>query len=76
MPAKLNLSPERCPSEATAPVPATPRVPDGAGFPLPVTSEERAAVAKYGAWLTAEGADNAEKTRRLAVVKAWCDARK
>ncbi|MBO9710561.1 MAG: hypothetical protein J7521_20360 [Caulobacter sp.] len=51
-------------------------MPDGAGFPLPVTPEERAAVAKYGAWLTAEGADNAEKTRRLVAVKAWCDARK
>lgn len=25
--------------------------------------------------LTAEAADNAEKTRRLVAVKAWCDKR-
>ncbi|GEM_PF-4789858 len=77
MSARVNtaIKPERCPSEATAAVPATPRVPDGAGFPMPLTDAERAAVGVYTPWLTALGADNAEKTRRLAAVKAWCDDR-
>lgn len=70
----LTVKPERCVSEATAPVPDTPRVPDGAGFPNPVTPAERAAVAIYGSWLTTFGADDAEKTRRLIAVKKWCDA--
>jgi hypothetical protein len=71
----LKVDPERCPVEASAAVPETPRVPDGAGFPLPVTPAERAAVALYGAWLTSFGADDAVKTDRLRRVKGWCEAR-
>ncbi|WP_431490980.1 hypothetical protein [Paraburkholderia fungorum] len=42
---------------------------------MPITEAEKAATAKYSPWLTAFGNDDAEKTRRLRVVKAWCDAR-
>lgn len=71
----MTVKPERCVSEASADVPVTPRVPDGAGFPNPVMPAERAAVALYGSWLTSLGADDAEKTRRLIAVRKWCDAR-
>ncbi len=50
-------------------------MPDGAGFPNPVTPAERAAVAKYGPWITLLGAHDATATDRLAKVKAWCEAR-
>lgn len=71
----LKVAQERCPVEATAAVPDAPGVPAGAGFPLPITPAERAAVAKYGAWLTNFSAHDATVTDRLVKVRAWCEAR-
>lgn len=71
----LSVAPERCPSEGSAAVPDAPSVPDGAGFPLPITPAERAAVALYGAWLTSFGGHDAAVTDRLRAVKAWCEKR-
>lgn len=51
-------------------------MPDGSGFPLPVTPAERAAVALYSPWLNRLGNDDDLKTDRLVKIKAWCEARK
>lgn len=72
----LSVDPERCPVEASAAVPDAPGVPAGAGFPLPVTPAERAAVALYGAWLTNFGAHDATMTDRLRKFGEWCAARR
>lgn len=41
------VAPDACSPAITAAIPPTPKVPDGAGIPLPVTAEERAAMELY-----------------------------
>lgn len=69
------IAPERCPVELTGNVPETPRVPDEAGFPAPVSEEERAAVGSYLGWLGDLSDHDRDVTRRLKAGKAWCDER-
>ncbi len=68
----LTVKPKRCPTEATAEVKDAPKVPNGAGFPAPVTPEERQAVALYTTWLTMFGQDNKDKTERLRSIRTSC----
>jgi hypothetical protein len=73
---KIDVAPERCADEITAKTDDPPPVPEGAGFPLPVTPAERDAVSKYAPWITALAEDDREKTRRLRAGAAWCEGRK
>ena len=66
---------DACPPSLTASVPDAPRLPDGAGFPQPVTPEERTAVGAYLEWLAGFGAHDKAMTTRAAAGKAWCEAR-
>lgn len=68
----LSVSPKRCGPDQTAEVKEAPRVPDGAGFPAPMTEVERGAVALYTSWLAAFGQDNADKTERLKRIRTSC----
>ncbi|NBW19512.1 MAG: hypothetical protein EBR82_67215 [Caulobacteraceae bacterium] len=56
----------------TAAVPDAPRVPDGAGFPAPVTPEERTAVGVYLTWLAAFGDSDTLVRERLRLARAAC----
>ena len=49
-----------------------PRVPDDAGFPAPVTEDERAATAAYLTWLAEFSAWGREGNRRADKGAAWC----
>ena len=75
--AKLPLvsKPLACPVEATAAIPLQPAVPDGAGFPQPITPAERAATGVYLEWLSALAGHDAALADRLTKIKAGCDKR-
>lgn len=47
-------------------------MPDNAGFPAPVTQDEKSAVAAYAEWLSAFARDNRSKTQRLKAIQLWC----
>lgn len=66
---------DACPVEATAAVPAAPRVPDGAGFPVGETVEEEQATGIYLGWLTMAGKDRRDLAARLTKVGEWCEKR-
>lgn len=59
----------------TAAVADAPAVPDGAGFPSPVTLEERQATGTYLAWLATLGDHDRKLVDRAKATKAWCDQR-
>lgn len=69
------MKPKGCITEAAAEVKDAPRVPDGAGFPAPLTPQERQAVALYTTWLTMFGQDNKDKTERLRKIQTSCSKR-
>jgi len=71
----LQVSGDRCISEATAAIQPTPRVPDGAGFPAPVSEAEKQATDLYLEWLGEFGAVERERVRRLTAIRSWCDSR-
>ena len=64
--------PDRCGPEITADIPEAPKIPDGAGFPRPVTAEERAAVAAYLEWLASFGDHDTLITERLRLAQKGC----
>lgn len=71
----LTVAPDACPPAATAPVTAAPVVPDGAGFPQPITPEERVAVDAYLTWLGLYSDHDRDQMTRLVTVAAWCASR-
>lgn len=64
--------PDRCGPELTAEIPAAPKVPDGAGFPQPITPAEREAVAKYLTWLASLGDSDTLVRERLRLAREGC----
>ena len=66
------VAPDTCPPALTAAIPAAPLVPDGAGFPQPITPAERAATDSYLTWLGAYSDHDREVMDRLTTAAAWC----
>lgn len=65
--------PRPCPPDVKAGSPgAEPRVPDDAGFPAPVTNDEKAATDSYLTWLAEFSAWAREGNRRADKGAAWC----
>lgn len=60
----------------TAEVPPTPKVPDAAGFPAPISDEERTAVGSYLEWLGSLADHDRRMTERVKAGKGWCDRRR
>lgn len=68
-----NLPARPCPPDVKAgKAGEEPRVPDDAGFPGPVTDDERAATAAYLTWLAEFSAWGREGNRRADKSAAWC----
>lgn len=64
--------PDRCDPAALAEVPDAPAIPDGAGFPQPITPAEREAVAAYLTWLAAYGDSDTLVRERLRLIRKGC----
>ncbi len=67
-----SLPPRPCPPDVATGVQPEPRIPDGAGFPAPVTDEERLAVEAYLTWLAEFGAWAREGNRKAALAATDC----
>jgi hypothetical protein len=73
-PAPAAAAPAACPGGLRAEVQPQPKLPEGAGFPAPVTAEEKQSVASYLEWLTGFAAWARNGWERAAGAKAFCDA--
>lgn len=72
MSASLPLPARPCRPDVATGVKPEPLIPDGAGFPAPVTPEERAATDSYLTWLAKFSAWAREGNRKAAIAATDC----
>lgn len=64
-----------CPANLTAALYTQPKIPSAAGFPAPVSAEEREAVGVYLEWLSELAAWGRAGWQRLGDAQAFCAGR-